>query len=136
MNHFHALLQSHPLCGGIVLDAIACDGVAVAGVLDLIEEEQLMNHPIEVGCYYLFQTVTLYFAGRVTSVEPCWVHLEDASWVHRTGRLSTLLKHGFDRSKFNVNPPRTEYVGAYTIAVSSLIGFMRLPGSPPKESIQ
>ena len=80
-------------------------------VLDLAEEEALMLHPFEVGNVYLFQTVTLYFVGCVTKVEPCWIYLEHASWVHRTGRLSTLMSKGRGREHYRVNPPRTEYIG-------------------------
>lgn len=137
MNHFGCLLQSHSQHAGMILDAMSGDGLAVRAVLDLAEEEALMLHPFEVGKVYLFQTVTLYFVGRVVKVEPCWIHLENASWVHRTGRLSVVAaKSSFDRKHHRTLHPRTEYVGKYIIPVAPIVGVMPFDGDPPTESIQ
>lgn len=50
--------------------------------------------PMEVGKAYLIRCVTHYQLGRVVSVSPKWVVMDDASWIADTGRFYDFLtKH-------------------------------------------
>ena len=125
---------------GVGTAAILGDIVARCAAEDFFTErgESLMN-PLEVGKSYLIQTVTLYYVGRVARQVGPFVELEDASWVHWTGRLSTLMKHlefGGRKWPEGDRKPRTEFVGAVGVSLASIVAY--LPGEfrLPKESIR
>jgi hypothetical protein len=71
--------------------------------------------PYVTGQCYLFETISLYYVGKVVRQGPGWVVIDRASWVHWTGKKTVLLQYGFDVSKFPTTGgrarPRTEYVG-------------------------
>lgn len=96
-------------------------------------------HPFEVGKAYLIEQQTLYYVGRVVEIGPCWVRLEHASWVHRTGRKSTLFKRksfsheGWPSGELK---PRTEYVGDHFLFTTSTSAATPWLGELPEESIQ
>lgn len=122
----------------VIYDALMCDPLAVLATMDMAQENSLM-HPFEVGKAYYIETNTLYYAGRVVAVSACWVHLEDASWLVRTGRKSTTMAtKSLDKGKFaaSVPKPKTEFVGSWTISIGAIAGFCEWPvESLPKESI-
>jgi hypothetical protein len=73
------------------------------------QEEQMLNPPFEVGTSYLICTATLYYVGRVIEKGVGWIRLDNASWVHWTGRLSTLLSNcTFTSAEFRERRPRVE----------------------------
>ena len=71
--------------------ARAGDPLARRAEQDLHEEMGGQLSPYLDGRCYLIQMTTLYYIGRVVAQGPGWLILADASWVHWTGRLSTLL---------------------------------------------
>ena len=95
----------------------------------------MVNPPFETGKAYLFCQVTLYYVGRVKDKGLGWVLLEDASWVHWTGRLSELLKKQ-SFAKVTSRKPRLERCGEVGIATSALVSWYPWHGELPAESIQ
>lgn len=95
-------------------------------------------HPFEVGKCYFIEQQTLYYIGRVVRVGPCWIELEDCSWVHWTGRKSVLFaKQDFDPAGFgSQRSPRTEYEGQKFLFTTSTSAANLWKGPLPKESIQ
>ena len=45
------------------------------------------THPFEIGVLYMIRTVTMIQTGRLVSVCPQELVLEDAAWIADTGRL-------------------------------------------------
>lgn len=96
----------------------------------------MVNPPFEVGKSYLFCQVTLYYVGRVVEMGLGWVKLQDASWVHWTGRLSTLLKvQSFTNAQMKSRTPRVEPCGEVVLATSALVSAYPWRGELPKEPI-
>jgi len=124
--------------GGAALAALAGDEVAELAVLDHLEEDDMLLNPFKVGDGYFVCTVTLYYAGRVVESGFGWVTLEDASWVHWTGRLSVLLrKKSFKAAEFGQRKPRTEFCGRVTLSTSSVVSLYPWPvDALPKEPIE
>lgn len=81
------------------VDAINGDTVAEQVFVDILLETVGVEgvNPFHVGQEVFLVTQTLYYVGRVKECGIGWVLLEDASWVHWTGRLSVLMK----RKKFS-----------------------------------
>lgn len=50
--------------------------------------------PYKVGTAYLIRTVTMYYTGRIVSVHPNEIVLEDAAWIADTGRYHKALETG------------------------------------------
>jgi hypothetical protein len=133
--------------------ANASPDIAGAGVAALLGDETAKNSvfdyamefwgaemcPFEVGEIYLIQTVTLYYVGRVKRIVGAFVELEDdCSWIHWTGRLSSLCKslkftEGFASGD---NKPRTEYIGRTVgLNMGSIVDYIAAPFDLPKRSI-
>lgn len=118
------------------LGGLAGDAAARCAAADFHEERDPMT-PFEVGQCYLIQTVTLYYVGRVAKVQGGFVELEDASWVHWTGRLSTLTrKFAFTGFPSNEQRPRTEYVGRAGISLAAVVTYLPGEWDLPKESVR
>ena len=49
---------------------------------------------LKIGVCYLIRTVTHYYTGRIKSVSPTDVVLQDAAWIPDTGRYSDALRTG------------------------------------------
>ena len=97
--------------------------------------------PYVTGQCYLFETISLYYLGRVVRQGPGWVIIDNASWVHWTGRKSALIRHGADSSKFpseSRRKPRMEYVGDGVVIHIGSQGAAAIPWRHllPKESVQ
>jgi hypothetical protein len=94
--------------------------------------------PYVTGQSYLFETISLYYVGRVVRQGPGWVIIDDASWVHWTGRKSVLIRHGFDKTKFPGRKPRAEYVGNGVVVHQGSQGAAAIPWRHPllKESME
>lgn len=97
--------------------------------------------PYVTGQCYLFETITLYYIGRIVRQGPGWVIIDGASWVHWTGRKSVLIRYGADASRFPADSrrrPRTEYVGDGVVVHVGSQGAAAIPWRHPlpEESIQ
>lgn len=97
--------------------------------------------PYVTGQAYLFETISLYYVGVIVRQGPGWVIINDASWVHWTGRKSVLIKYGADASKFpseSRRKPRAEYVGDGVVIHAGSQGAAAIPWRHPlpKESVQ
>ena len=105
-------------------------------VRSLWEQEIMISPPFKVGEQYLICTVTLYYVGRVVEIGPGWIRLEQASWIHWTGRLGELLQ-GKSFSKLRGRRARTEPCGEVGLATSILVSWYPWKdGELPKEAIQ
>ncbi len=97
----------------------------------------MLNPPFEVGNCYFICTVTLYYCGRVKAKGPGWLLLERASWIHWTGRLSTIIK----RKQFTGLPgnrrPRVEPCGDVGLGTTAIVSWYPWPeGELPTEPIE
>jgi hypothetical protein len=94
--------------------------------------------PYVIGQCYLIETISLYYLGRVVAQGPGWVILDEASWVHRTGRKSTAARQGYAKRVAGELSPRTEYVGDGVIVHVGSQGAAAIPWRHPlpKESLQ
>lgn len=101
----------------------------------LLEAGEDMSLPFEVGKKYLICTLTLYYVGRVSEVNFGFLRLEQASWVHWTGRLSVLCK-GKNFSKMRDRRARVEPCGEVVIAVSSIVSAYPGDWELPTEAVQ
>lgn len=95
----------------------------------------MLNPPFEEGKSYLICSVTLYYCGRVKARGPGWLLLEQASWVHWTGRLSVLLKSKKFSSGHSGRKPRVEPCGEVILGTAAIVsaypwGDGELPTSP------
>ena len=52
------------------------------------------DHPFTIGQNVFIRTVTLYYTGKVESVNAGFVRLTDAAWIADTGRFHDFLKEG------------------------------------------
>lgn len=125
-------------CYGAGLCALDGDAVARCLVADHLTE--FGEEPVDLfkpGETVLIETVTLYYVGRVAERQGPFVVLEDASWVHWTGRKSTLARlKKFTGFKSGENKPRTEYVGRVAVSVASMVSVLPGTWDLPTESIQ
>lgn len=114
------------------------DHEAAIPLADYCEEFGVNLHPFEVGKAYFFEQQTLYYVGRVVEIGPCWVRLEQASWVHWTGRKSVLFAHkSFSHKNWpaGARKPRTEYLGNWIIFTTSTSAAALWTGELPTESV-
>lgn len=116
------------LCGDYRARDLMADHLSEYGEVDL----ELFKE----GSTVLIETVTLYYVGRVVRRDGPFVVLEEASWVHWTGRKSTMARlkafRGFQSSE---NQPRTEYVGDVAVSVHSMVAVLPGEWKLPTESI-
>jgi len=54
------------------------------------------EHPFEVGENYFIRTVTMHLLGKLVSVYPTELVLEEASWVAEDGRFHDFITKGGD----------------------------------------
>lgn len=102
---------------------------------DYARGEKMLKGPFVVGKCFLICTATLYYVGRVTKNEIGFLEMEQASWVHRTGRLSQLIKmKSFAAEHHLNNPPRLEVCGEVGINTQSIVSWYPWKGDLPKES--
>lgn len=123
--------------GEALAGAAAGDPVAAMAAADLCQDAGHLLCPLRVGEAYLVCTVTLYYVGRVVEVGPTWVRLRQASWVHWTGRLSTLLRQRKFSDGHGTRHPRVEPVGEVILWVGTA-GVSAYPwtgGELPEEPI-
>lgn len=128
-----------PALTALIASWLAGDDLAGPALADYCEEHGVTLHPFKVGKSYFFEQQTLYYVGRVVEVGPCWVLLEQASWVHWTGRKSTLFRRrSFAHQGWPAGErmPRTEYLGEWIIFTTSTSGAAPWLGELPTESIQ
>lgn len=95
----------------------------------------MVNPPFEVGKSYIFCTVTLYYIGQVAEMGIGWVRLEQASWIHWTGRLSTLLK-GQKFTWRGGRTPRVEPCGEVILGTAPLVAVYPWHGDLPTQPIE
>lgn len=118
----------------------AADDMEEQGIEDAalyLREEKMTRPPWQVGEEVLVETQTLYYVGRVAEIGIGWTRLEEASWVHWTGRLSVLHKiRNFTGNGFGTRKPRTEYVGTKIIYHDALVSHSPGPWKLPKESVE
>lgn len=122
--------------GGVAMSAIARDPLAMAAVMDWIEEQgDNMKPPFEVGKCYLIETVTLYYVGRCVSADLAWVELSDAPMTHRTGRLSVLIRHQSFTHPELEGRQRVEPCGTKIVSLNAVVSFSQWTGDLPKKAI-
>ena len=112
-----------------------CDDFTEYALADVSEEKGYTMSPFKTGKSYLICTVTLYYVGEVEDSLLGFVILKDASWVHWTGRLSTLLKNKSFTGQ-TTRKPRTEYCGEVILSIGSIVSAYPWNAHLPKESIQ
>jgi len=95
-----------------------------------------MGTPFDVGEKVFICTDTLYFVGRVKTIGFGWVTLTEASWVHWTGRLSSLMASQDFNQTHGSRKARTELVGTVTLYIQSFVCHYPWEGNLPTESIQ
>lgn len=103
---------------------------------DFLEEQELNVVPFAVGERHLIQTETLYWVGEIVEVAGGFLVLENASWVHWTGRMSSLVRNkSFANKKWTGQRPRTEYVGRVIVSLSKIVNSIPGQWELPEESI-
>ena len=132
---WRAMAESPDLSGAGVA-ALLGDAAAAMGVEDYARENWEADMvPFETGEEVLICTQTLYYVGRVVEVRGVFVRLEHASWVHWTGRLSTLLRsRKFTGFPPDQQSPRTEYVGEVWVSLAGYVSHYPGPWTLPEKS--
>lgn len=85
-------------------------------------------HPFNIGGKYFIRTVTHHHTGRLVSVTPTELVLEDAAWIADDGRLTNSLKTG-DFNEVEMFPPNTRVV----IGRGSLIDAVEISAIPTSQ---
>ena len=121
--------------------AVAADDLEEQGRIDealYLRGEKFVTRPDwKVGDTVLIETQTLYYVGRVAEIGLGWTRLEEASWVHWTGRLSVLHRlRRFNDAGHGERRPRTEYVGTKYVYHDALVSHSPGPWELPGESVQ
>lgn len=98
------------------------------------DRSEMLMFPLEKGDRALVMTVTLYYVGEIVDKGVGWIRMKDASWVHWTGRISSLCATK-DFHRVEGRAPRTEIVKDVIISNGSIV--CALPGDweLPSESI-
>lgn len=99
------------------------------------EENSMLQPPFKVGDNWFVCTVTLYYVGRIKELGLGWVLLEDASWVHWTGRLSALMRSK-DFTKTGNRRPRVEPCGEVLLANNAIVSAYPWSAKLPQEPIE
>src|SRR5262249_31261950 len=107
---------------------------------------KVVNPPFKIGKAYFICTVTLYYVGRVAEKGLGWLRMEEASWVHWTGRLSTLLKRqSFTYRDLSSRKPKVEPCGPdedgngsghVGITTGSIVSWYPWSGELPKTPVE
>lgn len=82
---------------------------------------------MKIGECYLIRTVTHYYTGRVKSMSPSDVVLEDAAWIPDTGRYSEALQTG---GLAEVEPYPDEVIVSMGAIVDATVWKHPLPREP------
>ena len=82
---------------------------------------------LKIGESYLIRTVTHYYTGRVKSISPSDVVLEEAAWIPDTGRYSEALQTG---SLAEVEPYPNEVIVSMGAIVDAAVWKHPLPREP------
>jgi hypothetical protein len=69
------------------------------------------NSAWEIGKIYLIRTVTMIDVGRVVSVTPQEIVLEDAAWIADTGRFHDMLTEKADPKEIEPFPEGRVIIG-------------------------
>jgi hypothetical protein len=130
-------LTHSPDVAGVASSALAGDETARSACFDFAcEHWEADVVPFDTEKPYLICTTTLYYLGRVREVRGGFLLLESASWVHWTGRLSTLLsKYKLKGFPSGQQTPRTEYVGEVIVSLGSIVSAYPWAGQLPTESV-
>lgn len=122
---------------GVGVRALEGDDAARGAVWDYAHEHWRADVlPFEEGHCYLICTQTLYYLGRVKAVTGGFLVLEDASWIHWTGRLSTLLsRYKLTNFPSGHQKPRSERIGEVIVALAGIISAYPWGGPLPQESV-
>lgn len=121
---------------GLLSGAVCQDPTAGRIALDIFEEENIMHAPWKVGQKWIIKLVTLYYVGEITEVGFGWVRMSGASWIHWTGRLSTLMKEQTFYFESDQRKPRTEYVGDVVVFITAGAAAYPWTGTLPTASIE
>lgn len=120
-HHLLGLGYTHPKAI-FAMDAARGDILAIQHAIDFCEEEGIML-PFQIGQGVFVQTLTLYFVGEIIEVGHLHLRLKNASWVHWTGRLSTLFAtKNFAHTEFpdDERKPRTEFIGECCVPLGAV----------------
>ncbi len=79
------------------------------------------THPFEIGANYLIRTVTMIQTGRLVSVCPTELVIEDAAWIADTGRFTNALSTG-NFGEVEMFPPGKVIIGRTAIIDACKIG--------------
>lgn len=135
-----SVMAAFPRTSGAALaEAALLHGEATAEYClhDWLLEVGATMTPFQVGDKVLIMTATLYWVGEVEQSTLMWTWLKNASWVHWTGRLSTLMAQlSFESSAHGSRRPRTEYVGRVRVWHQAITDDIPFPGNLPTQSIQ
>lgn len=124
--------------GGAAVAAILGEEAGLAAITDhLIETGEAQMTPFEVDDEVLIQSVTLYYVGRVKEIRGAFFRLEHASWVHWTGRITSLCKGRDFKTGFRSGErkPRTEYIGSVWLNLAAVVTSIPGPWKLPLEPI-
>lgn len=75
------------------------------------------NHSFEIGKAYFFQTVTLYFTGRIDAITDTDIVISEAAWIADTGRFADFIKD-CEKGAPEVEPMNRPYI----LSRSGIIG--------------
>lgn len=88
------------------------------------KEDGATAHPYKIGTAYLIRGVTMYYTGRLVSVNNMELVLDEAAWIADTGRYSEAVKTG----KLNEVEP---IVGPCIIGRGSIVDAVEWPNNIP-----
>lgn len=124
--------------GGAAVAALLGDRAAADSLTDHLHETGEADvTPLEVGKCYLIQTVTMYYVGRVAEIRGAFAVLEQASWVHWTGRLTSLCRSRDFKAGFKAGErkPRTEYLGDVAVNHAAMVAIIPGEWNLPTEAV-
>lgn len=87
---------------------------------------QPQYHPFKIGANYFLRTVTHHLTGRLVSVGPHELVLEDAAWIADDGRFSDALVSG------NFNEVEPFPPGQVIVGRGSLIDAVEISSALPR----
>lgn len=53
-----------------------------------------VTHPLRVGASVFIRTLSMYYTGRIVTIDAGSILLEDAAWIADTGRFGKALESG------------------------------------------
>ena len=109
--------------GNAVSPTLFTDIMLEMALHDYIVEQGDSMDCFKVGEKYIIFTVTLYFVGRCKYVGFGYIDMEDCSWIHWAGNLTTLMTtQSFNHPDFGDRQPHTQYMGDFTVFLGGGIG--------------